>query len=263
MTQPAPHTVRSLASELRALGVAPGDVLLLHSSYRSLGFVAGGVQAVVQAFLDTLGPEGTLVVPTHTSDNTDPAGWQHPPVPESWWPVIRAQSPGFDPARTPPSRWMGVIPNVVRTWPGALRSSHPQVSFAALGARAAEILAGHRLDDALGETSPLGAVYRLDGRVLLLGCDHGSNTSLHLAEYRQESPVRATTGSSVVGPDGTSRWTEWVDVDADESDLARLGTDFEATGGVTVGPVGNADARLMPQRELVDFATSWMAANRT
>lgn len=262
MDQAAPHTVRSLASELRTLGLAPGDVLLLHSSYRSLGFVAGGVQAVVQALLDVLGPAGTLVVPTHTPDNTDPAGWQRPPVPESWWPVIRAQTPGFDPARTPPSRWMGVIPEVVRTWPGALRSSHPQVSFAALGPKAAEILAGHRLDDALGETSPLGAVNRLDGRVLLLGCGHDSNTSLHLAEYRQESPPRATAGASILEPDGSSRWTEWVDVDTEEDDFDRLGAEFEATGGVTVGPVGNADARLMSQRALVDFATTWMAANR-
>ncbi|MEO3745260.1 AAC(3) family N-acetyltransferase [Plantactinospora sp. B5E13] len=261
MDQAAPHTVRSLASELGALGVARGDVLLLHSSYRSLGFVAGGVQAVVQAFLEVLGPAGTLVVPTHTPDNTDPAGWQRPPVPESWWPVIRAQTPGFDPAQTP-SRWMGIIAEVVRTWPGALRSSHPQVSFAALGAQAAEILADHRLDDGLGETSPLGAVHRLDGRVLLLGCGHDSNTSLHLAEYRQESPPRATTGASILEPDGTSRWTEWVDVDTHEEVFERLGADFEASGRVTVGPVGNADARLMSQRTLVGFATTWMVTNR-
>ena len=64
--QAAPHTVSSLAYDLRTLGVIPGDVLLLHSSYQSLGFVAGGTEAVVLALLAALGPEGTLVVPTHT-----------------------------------------------------------------------------------------------------------------------------------------------------------------------------------------------------
>ena len=126
MDQAVPYTTRSLAADLRALGLRGADVVLLHSSMKSPGFVVGGAQAVVQAVLDVLGPDGTLVVPTHTPDNTDPAGWQHPPVPEAWWPVIREQAPGFDPARTP-SRWMGVIAETVRTWPGAVRSAHPHV----------------------------------------------------------------------------------------------------------------------------------------
>jgi aminoglycoside 3-N-acetyltransferase len=155
--QPAPYTTQSLAADLSALGMRAGEVVLVHSSMTRLGFVVGGVQAVVQAVLDVLGPDGTVVVPTHTPDNTDPAGWQHPPVPEAWWPAIRQQAPGFDPSRTP-SRWMGVLAEAVRTWPGAVRSDHPQVSFAALGKHAAAITQGHRLDDALGEQSPLGGL---------------------------------------------------------------------------------------------------------
>ncbi|WP_309228027.1 AAC(3) family N-acetyltransferase [Micromonospora sp. CMU55-4] len=99
--------------------------------------------------------------------------------------------------------------------------------------------------------------------VLLLGCEHSSNTSLHLAEWRQASPPRAVTGSAVRLPDGTSRWTTWTDVVTDEDDFNRLGADFEATGGATTGRVGSATARLMRQRALVDFATAWMATNRT
>jgi aminoglycoside 3-N-acetyltransferase len=259
--QTSPHTVRSLAGELRHLGVATGDVVLLHSSMKSLGFVVGGSQAVVQALLDVLGPDGTLVVPAHTSDNSDPLDWQHPPVPEEWWQVIREQAPGFDPAISP-SRSMGVIAETVRTWPGALRSNHPWVSFAAVGTHAADITDGHQLDDALGERSPLGAVYRLGGKVLLLGCGHDSNTSLHLAEWRQASPPRAARGSSVRNPDGTSSWVSWTDVEEDEADFEQLGADFEATVGASVGLVGTATARLMPSRALVDFATEWMAAHR-
>jgi aminoglycoside 3-N-acetyltransferase len=262
MDQPMPHTVASLAADLRALGLTSGDVVLLHSSLRSLGFVAGGPQAVVQSLLDVCGPGGTVVVPTHTPDNTDPAGWRRPPVPPDWCKVVRDATPGFDPARTP-SRWMGVLAETVRTWPGALRSDHPQVSFAALGGNAHALVGDHRLAEALGEHSPLGAVYRLHGKVLLLGCGHDSNTSLHLAETRRPDPPRAPTGSSVRQPDGSSRWTTWVDIVADESDFAELGAAFEATGGVLVGPVGSATARLMDQRALVDFATTWLTANRT
>jgi aminoglycoside 3-N-acetyltransferase len=257
MDQDVPHTVGSLAAQLRDLGVKSGDVVLLHSSMKSLGFVVGGSQAVVQALLDVVGSDGTVVVPTHTSDNGEPAYWQHPPVPQAWWPVIREQAPGFDPAISP-SRSMGVIAETVRTWPGALRSNHPFVSFAALGAQAADITAVHQLDDAFGDRSPLGATYRLDGLVLLLGCGHGSNTSLHLAEWRQPSPPRGVRGSSVRQPDGRSEWVSWTDVMEDESDFVRLGADFEAAAGsAAVGQVGNATCRLMSQRRLVDYATGW------
>jgi aminoglycoside 3-N-acetyltransferase len=261
MGQPSPHTAASLTEDLRALGLTVGDTVLLHSSQRSLGFVAGGTQAVVQALLDAVGQEGTLVVPTHTPDNTDPAGWQHPPVPESWWTTIREATPGFDTARTP-SRWMGVIAEAVRTWPGAVRSQHPQTSFAALGARAADVVDEHPLDDALGMSSPLGAVYRLRGKVLLLGCGYDSNTSLHLAEYLQDCPPRARTGSSVRDSRGGRRWESWRDVVTDETDFVELGEAFDATGGAVVGVVGNATTRLMSQPVLVDFATEWMATHR-
>jgi aminoglycoside 3-N-acetyltransferase len=169
--------------------------------------------------------------------------------------------PGFDPAITP-SRFMGAIAEVVRTWPGARRSNHPQLSFAALGPAADRIVADHPLDAALGEDSPLGRINQLDGDVLLLGVGHGSNTSLHLAEYRVPAPPRRTEGAAIVAPGGDPVWTTWVDVAVTETDFERLGADLETTGAVRVGPVAAATARLMRQRAAVDFAVEWMIANR-
>ncbi|MEV5899524.1 AAC(3) family N-acetyltransferase, partial [Streptomyces sp. NPDC052127] len=126
----------SLAAELRALGVEPGEILLVHSSLSSLGWVCGGAVAVVRGLLDAIGPDGTLVVPTQSGDLSDPALWSNPPVPAQWWERIRTAMPAYDPLITP-ALGVGVIPETVRTWPGALRSAHPQTSFAALGARAA------------------------------------------------------------------------------------------------------------------------------
>lgn len=236
----------------------------MHSSLRALGYVVGGPQAVVEALLAVLGPTGTLVVPTHTPENTDPAGWSNPPVPQAWWQTIRTETPGFDRERTPAARPMGRLAELVRTWPGAVRSVHPQVSFAAVGARAAEVTSRHRLDDALGDSSPLGEIYRLDGRVLLLGCGHGSNTSMHLAEWRWAESPREQIAGSILQPDGSSEWTEWSDVVADADDFDRIGAAFEAAQpeSVRIGTVAGATARVMSQRAVVDFAGDWMSRHR-
>ena len=80
---PEPRTRRSLAADLRRLGLEPGSVVLAHSSLSSLGWVCGGSVAVVQALMDALAESGTVVMPTHSSDYSDPGKWEHPPVPKS------------------------------------------------------------------------------------------------------------------------------------------------------------------------------------
>ncbi|SCG78210.1 aminoglycoside N(3)-acetyltransferase [Micromonospora humi] len=256
-----PHTRASLAAQLRDLGVRPGGTVLVHAGLRGLGFLCGGPEAVLLALRDVLGPAGTVVVPTHTPENSDPAGWTNPPVPADWWPVIRDGLPGFDPAVTP-SRFMGAFAELVRTSPGARRSDHPHVSFAAIGPAAERILTGHRLDDMLGETSPLGRLHDLDADVLLLGVGHGSNTSLHLAEYRQPAVPRQRLGAARLIADGGREWVWWDDVRLDDGGFEPLGVDLDASGAVRLGPVGDGTGRLMRQRAAVDFAVRWLARNR-
>jgi len=84
-----PATVDSLAEDLAALGVTPGMVLLLHASLSSLGWVCGGGVAVILAVEAVLGSQGTLVMPTHSGELSDPTNWENPPVPEAWWDTIR------------------------------------------------------------------------------------------------------------------------------------------------------------------------------
>lgn len=258
-----PVSTRSLTADLRALGVRPGATMMVHSSLSSLGWVIGDAPAAIVALAAALGPEGTLVMPTHSGGLSDPAGWVAPSVPLEWHARIRAEMPAYDPAITP-TRIMGAIPESFRTHPGVRRSAHPRQSCAARGPRAAFVTDDHALDCAMGERSPLARLYDLDAAVLLLGVGHDRNTSLHLAEYRASWPTKrhATFGSPVL-VDGARRWLEVDDLDFDDSDFARLGEDFERdTGAVFVADVGAATARLMRQRALVDYAVGWMGRFR-
>lgn len=210
--------------DLEALGVAPGSTLVVHSSLSAIGWVAGGPLAVVHALLESVGPDGTLVLPAHSGDFSDPERWRNPPVPASWVETIRRERPAFDP-RTAPTYRMGAIAELFRTWPGVLRSHHPLASFAAHGPNAERVTAGHA--DELGERSPLARLYELDAHVLLLGVGHDRNTSLHLAETR----------GGIAVPD-SDRFPEVM-----------VGFD-----GGRLGLVGSAEAHLFRQRAAVDFA---------
>jgi aminoglycoside 3-N-acetyltransferase len=253
---PSPRTRASLAADLRALGVAPGTVVLVHSSMRSLGWVCGGPVVVVHALIDAITASGTVVMPTHSGDYSDPGRWENPPVPREWWPVIRDAMPAFDP-RVTPCRGMGTIPEVFRTWPGVLRSGHPAVSFAAWGSAAARVVGEHALDYGLGEGSPLARLYEVGASVLLLGVGYDRNTSFHLAEYRLPGKKEFEEGAPIVEA-GRRVWKRYRDVEIDASPFRAIGAAFDQTGDVRLGQVGSAKARLFPQRAAVDFARDWL-----
>jgi aminoglycoside 3-N-acetyltransferase len=261
---PSIVTREDIAHDLRALGVTAGQILLVSASLRSIGWVNGGAESVVAALCEVLNPDGTLVVLTETADNSDSSRLHLARIAgmtEQEADRFRAEMPPFDRDATP-STCMGRIAEAVRAHPDAIRSDHPQSSFAAIGPMAVKLMAGHELTCHLGEDSPLGKMYGLGASVLLLGVGFSACTAFHLAEYRYiENPPKRSY-SCVIKIGSGKEWVDYKDVVLDDSEFEAIGEELDQKKIPDRGRVGNADCRLMPLRKVVDSAREWMHEHR-
>lgn len=262
-TYDGPVTEESIVRDLRSLGVVSGDSLLVHAALSALGWVCGGAQAVIAALQTAVGDEGTLVMPTYTGWNTDPSSWINPPAPKEWIEDIRHAMPAYDPDRSPVKATLGVLPEYFRTLPGVERSAHPRSSFAAWGKNSRLIVSDHALDFAFGETSPLARIYDLKGRVLLMGSPFDTVCSWYLSAHRVagKDALEETCRSCVI-ENGVKVWKSYRDHQRKHDDFEILGAEFEKSGRVKSGKVGNAQTRIFSQVDAVDFGLAWMQKNR-
>lgn len=227
---------REVVSQLRALGVREGSVLLVHTSFRAVRPIAGGVLGLIEALREAVGPEGTLVMPTMTDGESV-----------------------FDPARTP-TLDMGVTAETFWRQPGVLRSTHPGASFAALGPRAAAICAPQPLEPPHGVDSPVGHVHALGGQVLLLGVTQGESTTMHLAESIAKVPY-SVEHPCVVVVDGEARTVPIAETDHCCENFSLADAWLREQGLQREGPVGHAHARLYDSRDLVRVVAAQLARN--
>lgn len=224
-----PLRVDELEAQLRALGVRPGGVLLVHTSFRAVRPVEGGPEGLIAALCAALGPQGTLVMPTMTDGETV-----------------------FDPRSTPTSE-MGIVAELFFRQPGVLRSTHPGGSFAAAGPLAERICAPQPLSPPHGVDSPPGRVFELGGQVLLLGVTHGESTTLHVAESVAGVPY-SIEHPCVVEIDGVARRVMIAETDHCCRGFVRMDAWLDARGLQREGPVGYARAKLAESRDVVSVA---------
>ena len=113
-----------IAEELKRLGLERNDVVMVHCSLKSMGYVCGGAQAVIEALTDVVGPDGTIMMPTQSWKNLDPEEGVHWDAEEADWQKIRDNWPAYD-KRITPTNTMGAVAEMFRSWPGSIRSDHP------------------------------------------------------------------------------------------------------------------------------------------
>jgi aminoglycoside N3'-acetyltransferase len=217
------------------LGVEPGGVLLVHTSFRALRPVESGPAGLIEALRSALGPDGTLVMKSWTGDCDAP----------------------FDPATTPASADLGVVTEIFRQMSGVVRSDHP-FAFAAAGPQAEWITSTALPLPPHAPDSPVGRLHALDGQVLLLGVGHDANTMLHLTELLADVPYRIPKHITVL-QDGRP-----VRIDYSENDhcCARFELADEwlrARDLQFEGRIGHAYARLARARDIVRVVCEQLA----
>jgi len=256
---------RELKAQLRAIGVGAGDLLMVHTSLRAVGPVAGGPGGLLAALLDVLGPEGTLMAYVSWQDSSYDAtlaGRRLTREEREAWPV-------FDPATAPPYDGFGQFNRFICGHPDARRSAHPDASCAAIGRLAADLTAHHPLVEGYGPTSPLGRFTVAGGRILMLGAPPGTVTALHLAESLARIPGKRRVRYQVpVRVDGERCWRDAEEFDTNAlldafeatgfDAIAGIATDYVAQGNGVRGRIGHASCWLLDAQDLVSFGVRWL-----
>ncbi len=257
------HTRTSLAADLRRLGVAGGDTVMVHAAFSAVGTVVGGPDAFVDALLDVVGAGGTILSYQDWELGADV--WDDRGAVRA---DLREHVPPFDPATSRASRSHGILASTIGTRLGVRRSGNPGACIAALGARADELTRDHPLDFGYGEGSPLARLVDVGGRVLMVGAPLDTMTLLHHAEHladvpgkrraRIEYPLAADEGGTVW------RWVEEFDtsdpvLDGLPEDFFRIIVkDYLVTGAGSIGAVGSARTHLVDAAGMTAHAVRWI-----
>jgi aminoglycoside 3-N-acetyltransferase len=221
-----------LVAGLREIGIGAGWRLQVHSALSQLGYVEGGAESVVEALLEVVGSEGTVMVPTFNHGGAEI----------------------YDVHTTPSTN--GAVTEALRRRPEACRSVHPTHPYAAIGKDAAELVAGHLEAGTFGRGSPLGKLADRGGFILLLGVGMNRNTAAHIGETMarvhclgfSQFPRRILLDDGQVVRAWSDRWRagpcliEWDPLEARMRDR----------GMIRDGRIGEAATMLMKALDVIE-----------
>ncbi len=236
-------TLNNLIEKFQAIGLRSGDTLLLHSAYKSFGGVEGGPQTVIDALLQVLGADGTLIMPTFNFDFCKGEPWD---------------------VRNTPSQ-MGAMTNMVREHPQAKRVFHPIYSFAVLG-KHADFLSEGPYKSSYGPNSLFAKLRQIDGKIMVVGLRYtDSMTFFHHVEEMEGVDYRymkAFTGF-VTDEDGKTYEDTFTMLVRDIekgviTEVDPMGELMEKAGVISVHKIGDAKVCLMKSNDVYEFTAREM-----
>jgi aminoglycoside 3-N-acetyltransferase len=259
------YSRQELSADFRALGIAPGHVVMVHASVRAVGEVAGGPDEILLALKDALTPEGTLLMYAGCPRHYDEVGRGNlSPAEEA---ELLEKLPPFDPETARCARDHGILVEFLRTYPGSWVNNHV-ARFVAWGKHARHLGSSQPWNYAFGHGSALERFLELDGSILLLGCDHDTVTFLHHVEHVSDIPGKRVARFKVpVTENGERVWREMEEFDTSSAGVhpnwperffARIVDGYLNESANRGGRVGNAWSYLFPAQDLFRFAQPLM-----
>ncbi len=259
----------NLIREFAALGVAQGDIVMLHSSFKALGPVPGGPKAVVEALTAAVGPDGGVLVFVswdRSPYEANASGGGLSTADREVWPAFDQNHSGIR------RNYAGAIGEALLNHREAYRSANPDRSLAALGSGAVALITDHQLAHGFGPGSPLERFVQAGGKTLMLGAPASSLTLVHYAEYLADVPDKQCIAYDVpVLENGEKVWRQTTQMNRDGFTVAaqRAGQDWVAatatayfsTGRHSAGCVGRAAAQLIEAKDFVAFAVHFLERN--
>ena len=254
------HSRQQLTTDYRALGVVPGDVVMVHASVRAVGDTAGGPDDIHLALKDALTAQGTLFMYAGCPRYTDEVGRGGLTAAEES--EVMEKCLPFDPETARADRSNSTLVEFLRSYPGTRVNAHV-ARFAAWGKRVDGLFERQPWDYAFGHDSALERFVTLDGRILLLGSDHDTVTFLHYAEHIVDIADKRIARFKVpVAERGVTVWRDMAEVDSStgahanwpDRFFARIVDTYLAATGNQGGRVGNASCHMLSARGLLAFA---------
>jgi aminoglycoside 3-N-acetyltransferase len=260
-------TRSDLTRDLRSLGLAEGEVVMVHASVRAVGEVAGGPDEIHLAIKDALGSDGTLLMYASCPQYVDEVGRGN--LTSAQEAEVLDKLPPFNPLTARSARDNGALVELLRTYPGSRVNPHP-ARFVAWGAKVDRVFARQPWNYAFGLDSPLERFVELDGKILMLGSDHDTVTFLHYAEHIVDIPGKRVARFQVpILEEGRRVWREMEEIDTSSAgahpswperffaEIVDAHLDATANRG---GRVGSAASWLLNARALLGFALERMRA---
>jgi aminoglycoside 3-N-acetyltransferase len=259
-----------LAAGFLRLGVTAGDTIMVHASVRAVGAIAGGPDQIHLALKDALTAEGTLMMYASCPPGYDDVGRGHlSPVEER---LLIDKQPPFDAYSAKAARDNGALVEFFRSFPGSLVNNHV-ARFVVWGRHAEHLISEQPWDYAFGRGSALERFVNLDGKILLIGCDHDNVTFLHYAEHIVDIPGKRIARFEVpVLEHGERVWKEMAEVDTSDAGahprwperfFAQIVNAHLSRTRNRGGRVGHAHCFLTDARGLLDVAIERMTAAAT
>ncbi|MEG0709609.1 MAG: AAC(3) family N-acetyltransferase [Longicatena sp.] len=246
-------TKEDICQQLISMGIQKGMVVLLQANFKKLGYIVGGEQAILEALMETVGYDGTIVMPTFTPQLLNPA-CSKINVSREEWGRIRKQAYPFDRKLSLPKKDMLALQFLKNE--GVVRSYHPLYSFAAWGKYAKLICDKHPLHFGLSQDSPLGKLVDFNAYTLLLGADYEDCVMFQLARYSGEQlPIKIV--SAPIENNKKMLWKDMLELDYNTKNFSDIGEAMEDRFVVKNAYIGDGVCRFFAAKEATTLATAY------